>query len=198
MKNEFVKECDHIYRLTVPFETLYTSVFLVETPQMLILVDCATTADDVELCIIPALKEKGYGICDIDVIVLTHRHSDHAGGIDCILSHAPDTRVVTDVRELTPSISTYPLPGHTENCIGLLDTRTGTLISGDGIQGMGVGKYRCSLENRTAYIKTLERIKNDARIENILFSHAYEPWNEDGAFGRKSIVERINFCIEYN
>ena len=49
MTNGFLKEQEGIYRLKVPFEDLYTSVFLVETPQRLILVDCATTDDDVEL-----------------------------------------------------------------------------------------------------------------------------------------------------
>ena len=197
MKNSFLREQEGIYRLRVPFEELYTSVFLVVTPQRLILVDCATTDDDVEHCIIPALKEMGRELCDIDAIVLTHRHGDHAGGIDCILRHAPNIEVVTDARELADGIYTYELHGHTKDCIGVLDTRTSTLISGDGIQGMGIGKYRCSLEDRGAYLQTLERVRSDERIENILFSHAYEPWNIDSARGREAVVECINFCIEY-
>ena len=68
MKNSFMREQEGIYRLRVPFEELYTSVFLVVTPQRLILVDCATTDDDVEHCIIPALKEMGRELCDIDAI----------------------------------------------------------------------------------------------------------------------------------
>ena len=198
MTNAFLKEREGIYRLKVPFEDLYTSVFLVKTPQRLILVDCATTADDVELCIIPALKEMGRELCDIDAIVLTHRHGDHAGGIDAILRHAPDIEVITDARELADGVCTYELHGHTSDLVGVLDTRTSTLISGDGIQGMGIGKYRCSLEDRAAYLSTLERVKGDERIENILFSHAYEPWNKDGAFGREAVLDAINFCIEYN
>ena len=198
MKNSFLREQEGIYRLKVPFEDLYTSVFLVVTPQRLILVDCATTDDDVELCIIPALKEMGRELCDIDAIVLTHRHGDHAGGIDAILRHAPDIEVITDARELADGVCTYELHGHTSDLVGVLDTRTSTLISGDGIQGMGIGKYRCSLEDRAAYLSTLERVKGDERIENILFSHAYEPWNKDGAFGREAVLDAINFCIEYN
>ena len=197
MKNSFLQEKEGIYRLKVPFEDLYTSVFLVETPQRLILVDCATTDDDVELCIIPALGEMGRELCDIDAIVLTHRHGDHAGGIDCVLRHAPHIEVVTDVKEIADGVCTYELHGHTEDCIGVLDARTHTLISGDGIQGMGIGKYRCSLESRAAYLQTLERVKSDERIESILFSHAYEPWDSDSAQGRENVIDRINFCIEY-
>ena len=197
MKKSFLQEIDGIYRLKVPFEDLYTSVFLVVTPQRLILVDCATTADDVEFCIIPALKEMGIELCDIDTIVLTHRHGDHAGGIDCILHHTPDIDVVTDVRELAKGVYTYALPGHTEDCIGVLDERTHTLISGDGLQGAGVDKYRCSLKNRAAYLQTLECIKNDERIENILFSHAYEPFYKDSMLGRKKVKDCLSQCKKY-
>ena len=195
--NRFIQEQEGIYRLKVPFEDLYTSVFLVVTSQRLILVDCATTADDVEFCIIPALMEIGIELCNIDTVVLTHLHGDHSGGIDCILCHAPDIEVVTDVRELANGVYTYALPGHTDDCNGVLDTRTRTLISGDGIQGMGIGKYRCSLENRAAYLQTLERIKKDERIENILFSHAYEPWCRDRIEGRELVLECLNQCSEY-
>ena len=198
MINSFLQESDGIYRLKVPFEDLYTSVFLLVMPGKLVLVDCATTEFDVQLSIIPALREMGFRLCDIDTVVLTHRHGDHAGGIDCILRTAPKIEVVTDVRELGGGVYTYAMPGHTEDSIGVLDTRTGTLISGDGIQGMGIGKYRCSLENREAYLQTLGRISNDERIENVLFSHAYEPWNKDSALGRDAVSSCINFCIEYN
>ena len=105
--------------------------------------------------------------------------------------------MVTDERELAPGVLTYALRGHSEDCIGVLDTRTHTLISGDGIQGMGIGKYRCSLQNRTAYLQTLGRIRTDQRIENVLFSHAYEPWNEDGVSGRARVIECIDLCVEY-
>ena len=38
----FEKEIGQIYRLKVPFEDLYTSVFLIQTEGANILVDCAT------------------------------------------------------------------------------------------------------------------------------------------------------------
>jgi len=58
--SEFYKETDGIYRLRVRFDKIYTSVFLIQTENGLILVDCATTDEDVDLCIIPALRKMGY------------------------------------------------------------------------------------------------------------------------------------------
>ena len=109
--NAFYKETEGIYRLRVPFENIYTSVFLLTAAERPILVDCATTASDVDECILPALAALGYALSDIGAIVLTHRHADHAGG-----------------------------------------------------------------------------------LARILFSHAYEPWNEDAAIGRAAVLSCLEAC----
>lgn len=193
----FYEEVEGIYRLKIPFDTVYTSVFLIKAPSRVILVDCATTARDVEDVILPALKKLGYTPTDVDTLVLTHRHGDHAGGLDTLLRHAPQLEVVTDIRTLADGVCTYPMGGHTRDCIGVLDSRTGTLISGDGIQGAGVDKYRCYTEDPQMYLETLARIREDARIENILFSHAYEPWLADRASGREQVLACLDASLQY-
>lgn len=195
--SEFIEVTSEIFRLRVPFEAIYTSVFLIKTPTCEILVDCATTDKDVDQCIVPALKRLGYDLSDIGMLVLTHRHSDHAGGLARVLSLAPNIEVVTDARMICDEICTYPMAGHTEDSIGVFDMRSHTLLSGDGLQGAGVDKYRCYVKLPEAYTHTIERIRNDGRIENILFSHAYEPWNSDAALGRKRVLECIEECLNY-
>lgn len=197
MMRGFREAAKCIYRLQVPFETLYTSVFLIVTPTGVILVDCATTDADVDGYIVPALREMGLTLNDIKALVLTHRHSDHAGGLSRVLSLAPGIEVIFDVRPLEDGLCVYPMAGHTSDCIGVLDTRTGTLITGDGLQGAGVGKYRCSVKDSTAYLETLTRIQNDQRIQNILFSHAYEPWYKDRITGRAEIKACLRDCAAY-
>ena len=197
MEKIFYKETDKIFRLRVPFENLYTSVFLIDADSTKILVDTATYSDDVDCYILPALKKMGYTLSDISALVLTHKHADHSGGLSRILSLAPGLEVVRDIRELSDELCSYPIAGHTEDSIGVLDTRTGTLISGDGLQGAGIGKYRCSVADKVEYLKTIERIKKDERIENILFSHAYEPWYKDSIFGREKVLDILSKCTEY-
>ena len=195
--NEFYKEAEGIYRLRVPFEGIYTCVFLIEASGKRILVDCAMTEHDVEDVILPALEKSGYVPTEIDTLVLTHRHGDHAGGLETLLRHAPQIEVVTDIRTLADGILTYPLPGHTKDCLGVLDTRTGTLISGDGLQGAGVDKYPCYTQSPTDYLKTIERLRLDERIESILFSHAYEPWFSDRVTGRAQVLACLDDCLQY-
>ncbi|MBE6668055.1 MAG: MBL fold metallo-hydrolase [Ruminococcaceae bacterium] len=197
MLNLFCKETENIYRLRVPFENIYTSVFLIISGKGAILVDCATTPKDVDEVISPALKALGFSLKGLRGLVLTHRHGDHAGGLSRILELAPDIEIITDIRTLFDGVCTYPLAGHTEDSIGILDERTNTLISGDGLQGAGVDKYRCYTKTPERYLETLKRIKNDERIENILFSHAYEPWNRDSVHGRKSVLDCLEDCKKY-
>ena len=197
MERRFVEEVAGNYRLRIPFEEIYTSVFFAESEEGKILVDCATTSEDVDEWIVPALEMLGYGISDVDRLVLTHRHSDHAGGLARVLALAPKIEVITSVCPLFLGLCTYPLAGHTEDSIGVFDERTHTLITGDGLQGAGVGKYRCYVKNREAYLETIERIENDKRIQNILFSHAYEPWNHDGVFGRREVERSLASCRMY-
>lgn len=187
----FEKEIGEIYRLKVPFENLYTSVFLIQTESANVLVDCATTPQDVEVYILPALRERGIAL---DYLLLTHNHGDHAGGKDRILQAYPTIKLTLEGVNL---LTVYELKGHTLDCIGVLDERTGTLISADGLQGAGVGKYRCSIESKEEYLKTIERIGKDENIENILFSHAYEPWYKDGVFGREEVKKCLYDCKKY-
>ena len=194
---DFIEEIKDIYRLKVPFENIYTSVFLIRSPSGVILVDSATTAEDVDEYILPALKKTKTSFSDVTTLILTHAHGDHAGGLSRLTSLIPSVEVIRDVRELFDGICTYPMAGHTYNCIGVLDTRTNTLISGDGLQGAGVDKYRCYTESPKAYLETVKRIQNDKRIENLLFSHSYEPWNKNHAYGRMAVDTCLAQCKKY-
>lgn len=197
MKERFEKVIGEIYRLKISFETVYTSVFLVVSESGAVLVDCATTSADVDGYILPALADMGYKITDLEAVVITHNHGDHAGGLERIMFHAPNIEVIREACALFDGLETYPLYGHAKEMIGLFDARTGTLISGDGLQGAGVDRYRAYAEDKAAYFATLERVRGDERIENLVFSHAYEPWFEDCVFGREGVLDALKECKTY-
>lgn len=188
--------CEGIWRLKIPFDDIYTSVFLIRTQQENILVDSASSSYDVDTYILPMLQSFGMNFQDISYLILTHSHGDHAGGMERILKQNAKIKVIKNgCSFVLNGISTVELKGHTVDSIGVYDDRTGTLITGDGLQGYGVGKYRCSLESREDYLQTIEKIKNDGRIKILLFSHAYAPWNKDIAIGRKEIDKCLQACL---
>ena len=195
--NAFFEVVENIYRLKVPFESVYTSVFLVKCQKGAILVDSATTDYDVDTYIVPALAELGIGKNELYGIVITHDHSDHAGGLKRMLEIFPNLVVIKNEENSLEEVEIYPLEGHTVDFIGLYDKRSKTLISGDGIQGAGIGRYRCLLASKEMYRDTLEKIENDCNVKNLLFSHEYEPWYKDFMFGREDVLKCIKECRNY-
>ena len=193
----FREEVPSIYRLTIPFESVYTSVFLIVTDEGLALVDAATTKEDVDEWILPALAELGYTLKDIRYFVLSHRHYDHDGGLPRILQICPEIEVVESVKELFSGVSTYPLHGHAENCIGVLVEKAKTLITADALQLNGLSDYPCNVPHKAAYIETIARIRGDRRIENILFSHSFRPYHKHFVYGRERVLLCLDECLSF-
>ncbi len=155
MDSVFEQVNSTLYRLDIPFDHLYTSVFLItgDTP---LIVDSATTCEDVETRILPALQEMGV---NGGRLLVTHRHGDHNGGTPFLLPAMP---TLTPLRladgESFESITALSLGGHTEDSMGYYDTRTKTLLLGDALQFYGVGKYGCSIVDAALYERTLDRL----------------------------------------
>lgn len=191
---QFEKEIGEIYRLKVPFESVYTSVFLLKAENGNALIDCATYDSDVDDYIVPALAKMGLPLSDIHHLVITHNHGDHVGGKARILQLNPSIKIN---EKLPNGLTMYEMKGHTLDCIGVFDACTGTLISGDGLQGAGIGRFRCSLQSKEEYLKTIIKIQRNENIKNILFSHAYEPWYKDCALGREQVEKCLQDCLQY-
>ena len=65
-------------------------------------------------------------------------------------------------------------PGHDDDCLAWVDTKTGTAFTGDSIQAngtpcQGVGFYR----DRNAYLGSLQKL-SEAKLENIVCGHDYD------------------------
>lgn len=199
-----------IARLKVPFEDSYTSVFLISEGGKHILVDCAATEQDAERIILPAL---GRMALIPDEIVLSHAHTDHAGGLPALLRAFPEIPVrlndettahmlnrskclsVNDGDRITESVQLLCLRGHCDDEVALFDLRTHTLISCDCVQLRGGGRYGINVSDAIAYFSTLERIKT-MPIENLVASHEYEPLGAE-ACGREAVLQYVAEAEHY-
>ncbi len=170
-----------ILRLCIPFDNIYTTVFLLKSEYGTILFDTATTESDVENYILPALKTEN---AIPDVIICSHSHSDHAGGLKSVLKAFPNAqnKPYKDGEVLFSRFKILELKGHSSDCIGILDLKTKTLLSGDSLQQLGVDKYKTYLEDKKAYLDTVKKLRS-TDIKKIIFSHNYEPfgWCVTGA-----------------
>ena len=213
MKIRFEAVCADIYRLKVPFENIYTAVFLIKEGGGWMLCDCATTEQDVHEYIIPALDSMDIALCDITHILITHPHADHAGGLRYLLHHMPSVHVcagsdyikkrlapehfilLCDGMKLSENMTAHSLKGHCGDMFGFYDKRSGTLISGDALQICGVGRYGCGLGNFDDYLNTLERVRT-MKPHRLVSSHDYFPLGSC-AEGDGEICEYIRECGEY-
>lgn len=195
---------DEILRLCVPFENIYTAVFLIRTEQGDVLVDSATTAMDAERIILPALRDVG---ANVKTVVCTHLHGDHGGGLrtlapqlplavfgayaERILTLLPEAKTVqlADGDMLHGVLRILHLPGHSMDSIGILDTRSNTLLSGDAVQLYGITRYGCGVGSPVQYRATLARLKA-LPIERLVASHEYVPLGAV-AVGREAVAEYL-------
>ena len=82
--------------------------------------------------------------------------------------------VLQDGQVLADRLQVIHTPGHDDDCVCLLDLPTGTLITGDSLQGngticQGVGFYK----SLPGYLYTLDKLQK-ANIKTILCGHDYD------------------------
>ncbi|MBE6679949.1 MAG: MBL fold metallo-hydrolase [Ruminococcaceae bacterium] len=189
--SQFKQITEHIMRLEVPFENIYTAVFLINTDNGYVLVDAATTESDATGVILPAIGECGVDVRDIKYLFCTHLHGDHGGGIRFLLPHLKNAKVaaishraielygsenvctVGEGDELC-GLCVHSLFGHSMDSAGLFDKRTGTLILGDAVQLYGITRYGCGVGFPDEYRKTLLRVL-ELSPQMIIASHEYYP-----------------------
>lgn len=67
--------------LKTPFCGSWSGVVLIRRKSgERILIDSGASADAVDGCLIPALKEEGITLDDLTALLCTHTHGDHVGG----------------------------------------------------------------------------------------------------------------------
>ena len=196
-----------LYRLKIPFENIYTTVYIAVTTQGCAVIDSGTYLEDVDNYILPAIERIGVRKDEVRYLLLTHDHGDHSGGIARLSECLPNAKVsacITKQVEFTPladgefllgRLQVIYLFGHTKNCVGYYDLETKTLLSGDCLQLGGVDKYRNGIAYADEYVMSVNKLR-DMDIFRIVAAHDYEPLGAI-AEGREAVERYLATCLEY-
>ncbi len=202
------KICSDLYRILIPFEDIFTTVYVVLSKEKATIIDSGACASDVDLCILPALKEIGIQKNNVRYLLLTHSHSDHAGGIGRLTKHFPEAELKAFYEIALPHFSllkdnekilltdllTISLPGHTADAGGFVHLPSGTLLSGDCLQLKGIGKYRNNIADRKAYERSVEKLKK-LKLNRIVAAHEFDPLGSV-ADGAKNVQVYLDMCMK--
>lgn len=196
-----------IFRIKVPFEDLFTTVYVYKSDDGIALIDSATYPTDVDNYIVPELNKAEISSKDIKYLLFTHEHGDHFGGSVRLKEVFPNAVVATafetdvfnkktlvDGEVVIGDLQVVSLPGHTTNSVGFFDLSTKTLLSGDCLQLAGIGKYRNGIGHPALYLKSIEKLKK-MNINRIIAAHEYDPLGSI-AEGESEVKNYLNKCIE--
>lgn len=206
---------EHIYRLTTPFKDIFTTVYVLQTPDGIILFDTASYASDIDDYILPWLQELGITAEMLKYVLISHNHGDHSGGLarfmelfpnTCILSRAPALKeAFADYQVVSPEegdviLDTYrvvPVPGHTMDSCALLDLRSMTLITGDCLQLYGIlgsGDWASNISYPALHLEAVEKVRS-LGVSQIVTAHDYAPCGYR-AVGTAEVNRMLDACVE--
>ena len=175
----------------------HTNCYLIYTSQAVLVIDPGSPYEDEQQALAACIDELTEEGRKVVLIVLTHVHPDHIGGVNALRSHlGPDIKVAAhsltaealpkDIRpdvllddeeilklEGEPEILLRAMhtPGHARGHLCFYEERTGTLISGDNIVGLGSVLIDPPEGNMRQYLQSLERMRALPNLSVIFGGH---------------------------
>lgn len=210
---EIMKMSENIYRTTIPYKNIFTTVYLIKSESGAILFDAATTEYDVDNYIVPMLAELGVGNEDLKYVFISHAHGDHIGGLRPLLERFPEATAVSFLPKVAEDYSDFKvhiakegdtllgvfklvaIPGHSADSAAIFDTRTKTLITGDCLQAYGLfgtDYWGANISFQTEHFAALDKLSG-MDIEEIYTAHDFMPYGFK-ACGKDEVLRFIEAC----
>jgi endoribonuclease LACTB2 len=176
--------CFPVRTKTLPPAT-HTNCYIIHTGRELVVIDPASPDEDEQAALAACVDELVAEGRRVREIILTHFHPDHVGGVNALREHLGEEVPVAahpltaaalggairvdrliedkDLIELEgePPLALRALhtPGHTRGHLCFYDERTGALLTGDNIVGLGSVLIYPPEGNMRDYMASLERLR---------------------------------------
>lgn len=208
---EFIKINENIHKITIPYKDIFTTVFTVRTPDGVLIFDAASYDEDVDNYILPMIDELKICKKEVKYIFISHNHKDHSGALKKLLEILSHSTVLSRSQTIKENYSDYTvempndgesilnvlkvvtIPGHTDDSMAVLDTRTNTLITGDCLQEYGIfgsQDWGSNIGFPAEHIEAIEKVRK-LNVSEIYTAHDYHPC------GVKAIGEdEVNFLLD--
>ncbi len=199
------KISDCIRRLCIPFEDIYTSVFVLTTDEGTAVLDSGSSGWDAQTYIVPLLESLGR---EPDLLICSHLHGDHNGGTDWLLTRYPRatavlfsenspypverTHVAVDGEILLGRFQLWNLPGHTADALAVYDLTDGILLTQDCLQKRGITRYGYGVTDVAAYLASIERVRALSPAV-LIAAHSFAPGGYI-ARGDGALAEFLDTC----
>ena len=206
---------EDIFRITVPYKDIFTTVCVIKTPKGAVLFDSASYDEDIDGYIVPMLAQLNISAEDMKYVFISHNHTDHAGGLKklverypnvCIVSRSPAIKEQYAVNQvwmpedrdtLLGVLQVVTVPGHTLDSMAILDTRTSTMISGDCLQLYGIfgsGNWACNIGFPSAHLQAIEKLRT-MHVQKLLAAHDYHPYGFLYE-SEETVLKALDACVE--
>jgi glyoxylase-like metal-dependent hydrolase (beta-lactamase superfamily II)/8-oxo-dGTP pyrophosphatase MutT (NUDIX family) len=175
----------------------HTNCYLIYTSEEILIIDPGSPYEDEQQALAQCVDELVAAGRQVREILLTHVHPDHVGGVNAlrdrlgksttVAAHALTAeplkgsidvdRIIEDEESIplkgSPSIALRALhtPGHARGHLCFYEERTGTLISGDNIVGLGSVLIDPPEGNMRTYLNSLERMRALPNVSVIFGGH---------------------------
>jgi len=207
-----------VWHIRYPWRSIWAGMMLIRGTRKAVLIDTAL-GDAAETVLTPFFRQHDIKWQDISLVINTHNHEDHIGCNQIIreLSGAkfaihqagaeglirggftPDIILAddTELKEDDICLKIIHTPGHSADSVCVLETSTGSLFTGDSIQGQGTDNIGLALYlDPVQYLASLQKVRalcQTREIRHIYLGHPERPVN--GKIDTAHLDRFLQCCI---
>lgn len=115
-----------------------------------------------------------------------------------VLDGVEPDRIFHDGENIDADLRLIVTPGHDSDCVSFFESSTGTLLTGDSVQGNGTITQGCALYmNLPDYRASLGKLKS-LPVKRVVTGHPFLPWERSEIENGKALTDCLELLEKYD